>query len=87
MQVDFANEPRPFEISFKLLGIFTYGLEYNLETLNLFLTQGSLSIMLPFARELLTSICTRLQVPPMLLPLIQLTPHPTMNNAEEAHNE
>ena len=76
MHVEFAEEPRPFEISFRLLGSFTYTKEYNTEALHLFLNQGSLSIILPFARELLTSLCIRLQIPPLLLPLIQLTPPP-----------
>lgn len=83
MRVEFVNEPRPFEISFKLLGIFTYPQEHDSEKLHLFLRQGSLSIMLPFARELLTSLCTRLQIPPLLLPLIQLASHPAIK-AEEA---
>ncbi len=76
MQIEFTTEPHPFEISFRLLGIFTYTPEYSTEMLHLFLTQGSLSMMLPFARELLASLCIRLQVPPLLLPLIQLAPPP-----------
>jgi len=81
VQVEFKEEPRPFEISFKLAGIFTYPLEHNVELVRKFLEQGSLSILLPFARELLVSLCTRLQVPPLFLQMIQVTPPPA--NATE----
>ena len=76
VEIKFVDEPRPFEISFRLLGAFIYKPEYSIETLQMFLEQGSLSVMLPFARELLASLCIRLQVPPLLLPLIQLAPPP-----------
>jgi len=70
--------PPPFDISFKLLGLFSYSENYHEEEVRLFLEQGSLSILLPFARELLFSICARLQVPPMILTLVQLAPHPSI---------
>lgn len=76
VEIKFVDEPRPFEISFRLLGTFIYKPEYSVETLQMFLEQGSLSVMLPFARELLASLCIRLQAPPLLLPLIQLAPPP-----------
>jgi len=44
-----------------------------------FLQQGSLSVMLPSARELLLSLCTRLQVPMVVLPLVQLGPPTTFD--------
>jgi|GEM_PF-1830702 len=81
VQVEFKEEPRPFEISFKLVGTFAYPPEYDVELVRQFLEQGSLSILLPFARELIVSLCTRLQVPPLFLQMIQLTPPPV--NATE----
>src|SRR5579884_757819 len=72
VQVDFPDEPRPFEISFKLVGIFSYTQELASETVLQFLNQGSFSVLLPFARELLMSLCTRLQVPPLILQMVQL---------------
>jgi preprotein translocase subunit SecB len=76
VQVGFENEPRPFEISFKLVGIFAYPPEYSVELVRQFLELGSLSILLPFARELLVSLCTRLQVPPVFMQMIQVIPPP-----------
>ncbi len=83
VQVGFKDEPRPFEISFKLVGIFTYTSEYNVETVRQFLEQGSLGIMLPFARELLLNLCTRLQVPSLILHMVQLTFSPTIATGKE----
>jgi preprotein translocase subunit SecB len=74
VHVSFPHEPRPFEIYFKLVGIFTYSQEYSPEMVQQFLQQGSLSVMLPSARELLLSLCTRLQIPMVVLPLVQLAP-------------
>lgn len=74
VNVNFPQEPRLFEISFKLLGIFCYAQGYEPEMVQIFLQQGSLSVMLPSARELLLSLCTRLQVPMVVLPLVQLGP-------------
>ena len=74
VHVSFPHEPRPFEIYFKLVGIFTYTQEYSPEMVQQFLQQGSLSVMLPSARELLLSLCTRLQIPMIVLPLVQLAP-------------
>ena len=74
VNVTFPHEPRLFEISFKLLGIFSYARQYDPEMVQSFLQQGSLGVMLPSARELLLSLCTRLQVPMVVLPLIQLAP-------------
>lgn len=72
------DNPAPFTISFKILGLFTYSENYLEEQVRLFLEQGSLSILLPFARELLLSICARLQVPAMMLTMVQLAPHPSL---------
>jgi preprotein translocase subunit SecB len=83
VQVGFQDEPRPFEISFKMVGHFVYTQEYKAEMVQQFLQQGSFSIMLPFARELLISLCTRLQVPPLMLQMVQLAPPPLVEIAEE----
>jgi preprotein translocase subunit SecB len=74
------DEPVPFEISFKIIGIFTYTQNYTEKEVLTFLEQGSLSILLPFARELLINTCTRLQVPPMMLTMVQLAPPPSLDN-------
>jgi len=69
--------PPLFDISLKLVGMFTYGVDYSEEKVLQFLRLGTLSVMLPFARELLLSTCNRLQMPMIALPLIQLAPPPT----------
>ena len=74
VNVSFPQELPLFEIYFKLVGIFTYSKEYSPEKVQQFLQQGSLSVMLPSARELLLSLCTRLQIPMVVLPLVQLAP-------------
>lgn len=79
-----TDVPRLFEISLKLVGLFTYDANYDQELIRQFLRQGSLSVILPFARELLLSICTRLQIPLIALPLIQLAPPPTDTQPEGA---
>ena len=76
VKVDPVEEPRLFEISVKLIGIFSYSPEYSLESVRQFLQQGSLSVLLPSARELLLSLSSRLQIPLIVLPLVQLTPPP-----------
>jgi len=84
------NNLPPFNISFKLLGLFTYSEKYQEEEVRLFLEQGSLSILLPFARELLFSICARLQVPSMMLTMVQIAPHPSIyksTHKEDLNNE
>lgn len=67
-----AEEPRVFEIFFKIVGMFTYSSEYTPEIVGQFLQQGGLSILLPFARELVLSLSTRLHLPPIVLSLVQL---------------
>lgn len=83
VQVEFPAEPQLFEIYFKLIGSFTYTQEYSPETVQQYLQQGSLSVMLPSARELLLSLCTRLQVPMIVLPLIQLAPFPDTDTMDD----
>ncbi len=76
VQVLSTTEPFRFEISLKLLGLFAFTHDYDLEFVRAFLQQGALSVMLPVARELLMSLSSRLQVPLIMLPLIQLAPSP-----------
>lgn len=83
VRVNFQQEPRLFDIYFKLLGVFNYAQDYQPELVQHFLQQGSLSVMLPSARELLLSLCTRLQVPIVVLPLIQLSPAPAAENSSQ----
>jgi Preprotein translocase subunit SecB len=83
VHIEFSGEARPFEISFKMVGLFIYMQEYSTETLHSFLAQGSLSVMLPFARELLLNLCNRLQIPPLMLTLSQLAPPPSMTETKE----
>lgn len=82
IHVSFPLEPPPFEIFFKLVGIFSYTQEYPPEMVQYFLQQGSLSVMLPYARELLLNLCTRLQIPMIVLPLVQLTPPSSSSETE-----
>ncbi len=77
IQVLSTDIPPLFEISLKLVGGFTYNANYGEEQVIQFLRSGSLSVMLPFARELLLSTCNRLQMPMIALPLIQLAPPPS----------
>ena len=79
--LEFVDEPIPFELSFRLLGQFTYQLGYEVEKVQTFLERGSLSVMLPFAREMLFSLCTCLQIPPIMLSMIKLAP-PTSDQEE-----
>lgn len=82
LEVSFVEEPRPFEISFKMLGRFTYD-SLTSEQARDFLEKGSLSVMLPFVRELLLGICTRLQIPPIILPMIKLAPPSTNEDVQD----
>lgn len=85
VKIEPAEEPHYFEISFKMVAIFTYESEYNPDMVLQFLQQESLSLMLPFARELVFSLCTRLQIPTIILALVQLdTPSPTQAVTEDA---
>ena len=76
VQVSSTSEPFRYEISLKLLGLFAFMQGYDVEFVRTFLQQGALSVMLPVARELLMSLSSRLQVPLIMLPLVQLAPPP-----------
>jgi preprotein translocase subunit SecB len=81
VKVEPSDDSHAFGISFKLVGLFLYNVEYTQEMVQQFLQQGSLSLMLPFARELVLSLSTRLQIPPIVLSLIQLAP-PSLDENE-----
>lgn len=83
VEVKFVEEPRPFEISFKLLGQFSYDPKLTPSQVHIFLKEGSLSILLPFAREMLFSLCTRLQIPSVVLPMVKLVPPPLADEGDK----
>jgi preprotein translocase subunit SecB len=83
IQVLLKNEPRLFEIAFKQVGLFTYSKDYSPEMVQTFLERGSLSVMLPFAREMLVSICNRLQIPAIFLPMVPIISPSISNTPEE----
>lgn len=80
VQVLSTDEPRLFEVAFKQVGLFVYSNDYSPERVQAFLEQGSLSVMLPFARETLLSLCVRLQIPPITLPMVRIA-SPSTNDA------
>ena len=86
LKVDYSSEPRPFEITCKIVGVFSYTENYDEDQVYQFLTQGSLSVMLPFARELLLNLCTRMQIPPIMLSMVQLAPPPSADEANKETN-
>ena len=82
MKLEPSQEPRFFEIFFRIVGLFSYSLEYDPTEVHEFLQQGSLSILLPFVRELVLNFSTRLQIPPIMLSLVQLTPQLNINKKD-----
>lgn len=87
VSVGFQSDPKPFEISFKMIGSFAYAPDMPKEAIFQFLNGGSLGVLLPFARELLMNLCTRLQVPIIILPMIQLTPLPEKETQDHLSHE
>lgn len=83
LSAGFSDEPQPFEISCKIVGEFIYTENYDTDQVYQFLEQGSLSVMLPFARELLLSLCTRMQIPPIMLSMVQFAPPPSVAEANK----
>lgn len=77
------NDPKPFEILLKVVGLFTYPEKYSPNDVQEYLHSGSISALLPFIRELIFHLSARLQIPPIMLPIIQLAnPTNTEQNAE-----
>jgi preprotein translocase subunit SecB len=62
----------PFEISVRVLGLFSYSDEYKADDVKAYLKASSLSLMLPFIRELIHHLSMRLRIPAIVLPLIEL---------------
>jgi preprotein translocase subunit SecB len=81
VKIEPSGDPVPYEMFFRVLGIFSYEAGYSREMVHQFLQQGCISVMLPFIRELVFSISSRLQIPPILLSLIQLTPPSTADSS------
>lgn len=77
------NEPKPFDLSFKIVGSFIHSPDMPRDVVLQFLNQGSLGVLLPFARELLMSLCMRFQIPIIILPMIQLTLPPSGETPSE----
>jgi len=73
-------EPQSFEITIRVLGLFSYAAEYSVSDVQKYIQQGSISAILPFVRELVFSLSTRLQIPPIMLPITKLS------NPTEAEN-
>lgn len=69
-------EPQSFEIFIRIIGFFSYTAEYSISDVEKYLQQGSLIAIQPFIRELILSLSTRLQIPPIMLPITKLA-HPT----------
>lgn len=68
-------EPRSFEIMIRVIGVFSYTAEYSISDVEKYLQQESIIAIQPFIRELILSLSTRLQIPPILLPITKLA-HP-----------
>lgn len=82
-KIEPINDPKPFEIILKVVGLFTYSDRYSPDDVQKYLQAGSISVLLPFIRESIFQLSMRLQISPIMLPLIQLA-DPT--NTEE-HSE
>src|SRR5260370_32745895 len=80
IKVDFPTEPRLYEISFGILGLFSYQPPYTTEMVYAYLENGPLSILLPLARELLASLCMRIRVPLLYIPIYPIAPPESQNN-------
>lgn len=76
VKMEFSYEPHPFDILFKIGGEFSYTSGYSVKQIHKFLEQGAMSVLLPFARETLYSICLRLQVTPVMLTMLQTATFP-----------
>lgn len=65
-------EPKPFEIGLKIVGIFTFPQKYSFSDVQEYLQSGSIGALFPFIRECIWHLSVRLQIPPIMLPVIQL---------------
>lgn len=71
-KVEPITDPKPFEIVLKVVGIFIYPEKYSSNDVQAYLQSGSIGALLPFIRELIFQLSARLQIPPIMLPIIQL---------------
>lgn len=76
------SEPKFFEIKLQIVGLFTYTQGYEPDEIQQFLQSGSISAIVPFIREFIFHLSTRLQIPPIMLPLIQLAETPSTEQSE-----
>jgi len=76
LKLEPSQEPHAFEMFFRIVGLFSYAAEYKQDAVQQYLQQGSLSVMLPFMRELVFNLSMRLQISPIMLSLVQLAPPP-----------
>jgi len=74
VQITFPEDVKPFDISFKIIGIFVCDPQHSQEELYSILQLSSVGVLLPFARQLLMDLCSRLQVPIIVLPMIRVEP-------------
>jgi preprotein translocase subunit SecB len=79
------QEPHLFEIFLRMVGVFSYASEYEPNIVQQYLQQGSLSVMLPFVRELIFSLSMRLQIPPIMLSIIQFAPSPEITKGDDTN--
>jgi len=80
VRVEPDEEKHSFEIFFKLLALFSYGAEHTPEMVRQLIQPGVFNLMIPFVRELILSLSTRLHLPPIVLSLVPLTSPPTTEN-------
>lgn len=66
-----SQNPPPFEVSFQMVGLFTFLSDYNAEIVKELIEQNGVPIVIPFVRELLLNLCYRLQIPPIMLAIVQ----------------
>lgn len=76
-KIEFDDSFRPFEIEAAIVGHFTFeplgDLTGHEEEVGDYFQQLTMPIMFPFLREAISDLCTRLRLPPILLPLLSTT--------------
>lgn len=77
-----VSEPKFFEIKLQVVGLFTYAQGYEPNEIQQFLQSGSISALMPFIREFIFHLSARLQIPLIMLPLIQLAETPNTEQPE-----
>ena len=76
-KIEFDDSFRPFEIEAAIVGQFNFepvgDLIGNEEDVSNYFQQLTMPILFPFLREAISDLCTRLRLPPILLPLLSTT--------------